>query len=145
MKSLTRKMENLQKKRTGSVKSLANNGGGGSESLTDSSSGDSRETSNTSQSSSETPDEELKRKKRSSPSMLGWPIRKAELCKNSTADLEEAIYPPLDTNWPQEHHGLSSDQSYVEGTESNLFSTFKEQLASGTTVVESRVHVDNKL
>ncbi|KAM1819789.1 hypothetical protein TB1_001431 [Malus domestica] len=90
MESLTRKRENLQKKRTGSVKSSADNGGGGSESLTDSSGGDSRETSSTSRSSSETSGEELKRKERSSPPLLGWPIRKAELCKNSAADLEEA-------------------------------------------------------
>lgn len=91
MESLTRKRENLQKKRTGFVKSSANNVGGGSESLTDSSGGGSRETSSTSRSSPETSGEEVKRKgPSSSPSPLGWPIRKAELCKNSVADLGEA-------------------------------------------------------
>ncbi|KAM1020110.1 hypothetical protein ACFX13_042145 [Malus domestica] len=91
MESLTRKRENMQKKRTGFVKSSANNVGGGSESLTDSSGGDSRETSSTSRSSPETSGEEVKRKgPSSSPPLLGWPIRKAELCKNSVADLGEA-------------------------------------------------------
>ncbi|KAM0971700.1 hypothetical protein FF1_019605 [Malus domestica] len=116
MKSLTRKKENLQKKRIRSVKSSADNGGGGSESLTDSRGGDSRETSSTSRSSFETPGEELKIKKPFSPLLLGWPIRKVELCKNLATDLEEAIYPPLDTNEPQEQHEVylgSLHSSYI--------------------------------
>ncbi|KAI5346501.1 hypothetical protein PRUPE_2G243000 [Prunus persica] len=88
MEALVKKRENLQKKRTGFVKSLADNGAG-SESLTDSS-GESRESSS-SRSSSETSTEEVKRKGPSSPPLLGWPIRKAELCKNSVAaDVGEA-------------------------------------------------------
>lgn len=93
-----KKSDNLQKKRTGFVKSSADNagGGGGSESLTDSSSADSTKessSSSSSRSSSETSGQEVKRKAPSaSPPMLGWPIRKAELSKNTAAaaDVAEA-------------------------------------------------------
>ncbi|KAM5556556.1 rop guanine nucleotide exchange factor 5 [Rosa sericea] len=84
MEALSKKRESFEKKRSG-FKSSA-----GTESLTDSSA-ESRESSS-SRSSSETSSEEVKRKGPNSPSLLGWPIRKAELCKSSTAlaDLDEA-------------------------------------------------------
>lgn len=71
MEALVKKRENFEKKRAGT------------ESLTDSSA-ESRE-SNSSRSSSETSSGEVKRKGPKSPALLGWPIRKAELCKGSAA------------------------------------------------------------
>ncbi|KAK9913650.1 hypothetical protein M0R45_037460 [Rubus argutus] len=82
METLVKKRENFEKKRAGLFKSSAENGAG-TESLTDSSA-ESRE-SNSSRSSSETSSGEVKRKGPKSPALLGWPIRKAELCKGSAA------------------------------------------------------------
>lgn len=74
MEALSKKRESCEKNRAG-FKSSA-----GTESMTDSSA-ESRESSS-SRSSSETSSEEVKRK---GPNLLGWPIRKAELCKSSAA------------------------------------------------------------
>lgn len=78
MEALSKKRESCEKNRAG-FKSSA-----GTESMTDSSA-ESRESSS-SRSSYETSSEEVKRK---GPNLLGWPIRKAELCKTS-ADLGAA-------------------------------------------------------
>ncbi|XP_050385069.1 rop guanine nucleotide exchange factor 5-like isoform X2 [Argentina anserina] len=81
-------MEALPKKRESCEKRTGFKSSAGTESLTDSSA-ESRESSSSSRSSSENSSDEVKRK---GPNLLGWPIRKAELCRSSAAlaDLGEA-------------------------------------------------------
>lgn len=85
MEALVKKRENFQKRKNG-FEFLGGNGVA-TESLTDSSA-ESRESSS-SGSSSEVSTEDTKPKESGSQSLLGWPIRKAELCKSSSADVGE--------------------------------------------------------
>ncbi|KAE7996696.1 hypothetical protein FH972_001396 [Carpinus fangiana] len=80
METLVKKGGNLQKRKDGS----GSFGGNGvrAESHTDSST-ESRESSGSCRSSTETSSEEVKAKGTSSPTPLGWPIRKAQVSKSS--------------------------------------------------------------
>lgn len=85
MEALDTKRENLQKRKNG-FEFLSGNGVA-TESLVDSSV-ESRQSSS-SGSSSELSSEDANAKAKSSVSPLGWPIRKAELCKSSAAKVGE--------------------------------------------------------